>query len=76
MQVSAISANTFHLGYNAINPVVKCAEVSRETSFNSLTSVQRPVPQEEEMTKLYNSINKWKYFCHEQILGGKLNIIA
>ena len=26
--------------------------------------------------KIYDSINEWKYFCHQQIEQGKLNIIA
>ena len=77
MLISAISANNF-------TPMVKvqpCKKVSSrndnsaDTSFNSLQPISKN-KQDKRLCEIYDSINEWKQFCHEQILGGKLNIIA
>ena len=68
MQVSAINAQCEN-GYNMTNKLVnynnRFNDYSRDTSFNSLT------PYTSKKT-----VNQWKNFCHQRILGGKLNIIA
>ena len=30
----------------------------------------------EKLPQVFDNINEWQKFCHKQILGGKLNIIA
>lgn len=79
MQVSAISGES-NLGYilagnmpmrNYQNDIVN------DTSFNSLTPYYtKRNNQQEDLPQVYDEINKWKNFCHKQILSGKLNVIA
>lgn len=46
-----------------------------DTTFNSLAPYRR-AGLNNEMAKIFNSINEWKGFCHKQIENGKLDIIA
>ena len=77
MLVSAISVdnqvytNSKAIPYHA-NPT---EESNSDTTSNSLTSFRKAVPQE-KLSQVFNNINEWKDFCHSQILGNKLNIIA
>ena len=78
MLISAISSSNIALKTN-VNP---CVKVSRnnydcvaDTSFNSIQSTPKK-SQDKKLNEIYDSINEWKNFCHEQILGGKLDIIA
>ena len=80
MLVSAISQN-YSDGYILSNSSkqynTKSKETIGDTAFNSLTpySTKKSVSSE-EMPKVFDSINQWKNFCHKQILGEKLNVIA
>ena len=80
MLVSAISVNRNN-GYNISSNMPfynsRSNETIGDTSFNSLTpySNKKSVPAE-KLPQVYNNINEWKNFCHNQILGKKLNTIA
>lgn len=78
MLISAISSNIIAPN-TKINPISKVNRKNYEnladTSFNSTQSVPKN-KQDKKLNEIYDSINEWKYFCHEQILGGKLDIIA
>ena len=79
MQVSAINVNDS--GYNMSNNLTiysnRYSEQIGDTSFNSLTpySSKKTVPAE-KLPMVFDSVNQWKNFCHQRILGEKLNIIA
>ena len=80
MQVSAITQNDncYNMS-NSINQISsRYKEQIGDTSFNSLTpynSNKRSVSKE-KLPIVFDSVNQWKNFCHQRILGGKLNIIA
>ena len=77
MQVSAININTN--GYNMSNSIVynRYNDQIGDTSFNSLTSyATRKSAPSERLPIVFDSVNQWKNFCHQRILGEKLNIIA
>lgn len=80
MLVSAISKNSKQ-GYNMSRNMPfynsHSTEVIGDTSFNSLTPLnnKKSVPAE-KMPQVFDNINEWQNFCHKQILGGKLNVIA
>ncbi len=80
MQVSAINAQCEN-GYNMTNKLVnynhRFNDYSRDTSFNSLTPyTTKKTASEDKLPYVFDSVNQWKNFCHQRILGGKLNIIA
>ena len=70
MLVSAISSNNtvFNTRINS-----RGGDSYTETALNYLNLKDEPETQRNE---LFNSINEWKSFCHEQIENGKLDIIA
>jgi len=77
MLVSAITLHAAN-GYNMSNSMpVKSKDAIGDTSFNSLTplAARKSMPQE-KMSQMYDNISEWQIFCHDKILGGKLNIIA
>ena len=80
MQVSAITQNDN--GYNMTNSINQVngryKEQIGDTSFNSLTPYNSNKRQfsTAKMPIVFDSVNQWKNFCHQRILGGKLNIIA
>ncbi len=74
MLVSAISATHNQIvrpvNYGFINS--RGGDNNAETTVgNSFVALSRT-----DNTDVYKSINEWKEFCHKQIDGGKLNIIA
>lgn len=79
MQVSAV--NMQNNGYVMSNNTgvfnARLNDIKGDTSFNSLTpySTKRATTQE-PVPMVFDSVNQWKKFCHQRILGGKLNIIA
>ena len=80
MQVSAINAQCEN-GYNMTNKLAnynsRYIDFNRDTSFNSLTPYSsKKATSEEKLPYVFDSVNQWKNFCHQRILGGKLNIIA
>ena len=77
MLISAISANivTPNTKVTPCTKVNKKYENTADTSFNSTRPTQKKA-QDKKLNEIYASINEWKNFCHEQILGGKLDIIA
>ncbi len=78
MLVSAISVNNNN-GYNLSTnvPFYNSRENIGDTSFNSLTpyTVKKTAPTD-KLPQVFDNINEWQNFCHKQILGGKLNVIA
>ena len=75
MQVSAVSTNFCQeqKTYKISSAVAKkFNDGKNETVFNSIASSKN----KSDMAKVYANINEWKDFCHEQILNGKLDIIA
>ena len=80
MQVSAINSQ-YDIGYNMTNSIASYSnrynEQIGDTSFNSLSRYSsKKNPSEEKLPYVFDSVNQWKNFCHQRILGGKLNIIA
>ncbi len=71
MLVSAVSANN-------IQTVFSTGIKSQDSVGNKTYNILKETPEniEENKASLFDSINEWKYFCHEQILKGKLDIIA
>ncbi len=80
MLVSAISQNRNN-GYNMSSNMPFYNSRSNETfgytAFNYLTPyVSKKVVSSEKLPQIFDNINEWQNFCHKQILGGKLNVIA
>ena len=76
MLVSTISVNGYNIAVqNNPNKAQndKTTDKKTDTAFNSLTS---DTNSEKNLAEIYKSINEWKDFCHQQILDGKLDIIA
>ena len=78
MQVSAVNTQ-MNVGYNLSNSVFynRSSELIADTSFNSLTPyTSKKATSSDKLPYVFDSVNQWKNFCHQRILGGKLNIIA
>lgn len=79
MLISAIS-QTRNNGYMSSNMPfynARSNETIGDTAFNSLTPyATRKAVSSEKLPQVYDNINEWQDFCHKQILGGKLNVIA
>lgn len=79
MQVSAINAQGNNGYYMTNNQAVysRYNEPITDTSFNSLTPYStKKTASADKLPYVFDSVNQWKNFCHQRILGGKLNIIA
>ena len=78
MQVSAINlkeGNGYHI-QNNIN-INRRNEQIGDTSFNSLTPYNtKKVTPADKLPIVFDSINQWKNFCHQRIVGKKLDVIA
>ena len=78
MQVSAINSQN-NIGYAMSNSFLynRSIDSIADTSFNSLTPYSsKKTSSSEKLPYVFDSVNQWKNFCHQRILGGKLNIIA
>ena len=76
MLVSAISENFYQAPkIENKNTLVRRSDSAFETVFNSLTTPNKKSASIEKLC-LYESINEWKNFCHQKILGGNLDVIA
>jgi hypothetical protein len=81
MQVSAINVQNGN-GYNMSNSIPnynnRYNEPIGDTSFNSLTpySNNKKSISSDKLPIVFDSVNQWKNFCHQRILGSKLNVIA
>ena len=78
MQVSAVNTQ-MNVGYNLSNSIFynRSNEPIADTSFNSLTPyTSKKTTSSDKLPYVFDSVNQWKNFCHQRILGGKLNIIA
>jgi len=78
MQVSAVNLkenNVYHMSNN-VN-VNHRNDAVGDTSFNSLApyNTKRVTPAE-KLPMVFDSINQWKDFCHQRIVGSKLDVIA
>lgn len=79
MLVSAVTMQNSDGYYmsNAKQNVNSKKHIIKDTSFNSLSPfVSRKILTQDKMPEMFDNINEWQAFCHKQILGGKLNIIA
>ena len=80
MLVSAFSVNnngSYHMSSNMPFYNSKSNEQIGDTSFNSLTPyASKKTVSSDKLPQLFDNINEWKNFCHQQILGKKLNTIA
>ena len=65
MLVSAVSSNSLKTVFN-----------TRIKTNENVIINETPDKTLEEKSSIFDSINEWKTFCHEQILQGKLDIIA
>lgn len=78
MLVSAISATHTQairpVNYGFINS--RGGDNGADTAVNNFVTANRKANASNEDAEVYSSINEWKAFCHKQIAGGKLNIIA
>ena len=78
MLVSAVSAVS---GQNlkSQNPNYGKMDIRRVENFalqeNYKANALNVLPNKDD-NNVFDSINQWKAFCHKQILGGKLDIIA
>ena len=80
MQVSAIHMADNN-GYNMSNSInvynSRFNDTIGDTSFNSLTPyASKKTSQNDKLPMVFDSVNQWKNFCHQRILGGKLDVIA
>lgn len=78
MQVSAINSQN-SIGYNLSNSIFynRSIEPIADTSFNSKTPyMSKKSVSKDKLPYVFDSVNQWKNFCHQRILGGKLNVIA
>jgi len=79
MQVSAINTQ-YDNGYNMTNNIAiynRYNDKNFDTSFNSLTPyTSKKGVSSDKLPYVFDSVNQWKNFCHQRILGGKLNVIA
>ncbi len=80
MLVSAISVN-HNKGYNVSSNMPfynsRSSETIGDTSFNSLTPyANKKSVGTDKLPQVFDNINEWQNFCHNQILGRKLNVIA
>lgn len=75
MQVSTVSTNSVK---NVFNTRANSRSVDNhtETSKSYINPLQNKNSKTNDRNKLFESINEWKYFCHEQIEKGNLDIIA
>ena len=80
MQVSAITVkngNGYKFSSNMPYYNTRTTETIGDTAFNSLTPISnKKSVMAEQLPQVFDNINEWQKFCHKQILGGKLNIIA
>ena len=72
MLVSAISSNSCQTVFNTSNKTGG-ADCYTDTVFNSLNSRKNTL---DKQSRIFDSINEWKYFCHEQIEKGNFDIIV
>lgn len=71
MLVSAVSANNIQTVFSTR---IKNQDSAMKEAFKVVSETPENVT--EEKNSIFDSINEWKYFCHEQILKGKMDIIA
>lgn len=72
--LSAVSSNSLR----SQNPNYGSMSVNRieKISIGDYKVNALQVMPENRSKNVFDSINQWKAFCHRQILGGKLDIIA
>jgi len=80
MLVSAISANSVNGGLLTAEKSrylsVRGLDVPNDESCENCSPNFESIKLEYVLNSVYDDINMWKHFCHEQILQGKLDIIA
>ncbi len=73
MLVSAISANNQTVNNIRVNS--RGGDNVSETSYNYINSFAGKMSADRQ-SRLFDSINEWKYFCHRQIEKGNLDLIV
>ena len=76
MIVSAVSVNMMRQGFTNWNNVAERErkQVSNKPNCSVSYSNENSINTEEQ--KMFDVINEWKLFCHQQILNGKLDVIV
>ena len=73
MRVSAVTLSSQQTFFNT---KINSRKANKNQSLTSKSLKTTSKTNLKDYEKLYDSINEWKYFCHQQIEKGKLNIIA
>lgn len=77
MLVSAISMCDTNINNTVPFYLSKKSDNIADTAFNSLTPYTTKKTNSIENTPaMYDNIDKWQSFCHDRLLGNKLNILA
>lgn len=76
MIVSAISANCFPSSYYVYPVKAKGKDNVSDTTFNALTQFSKKDDSNQDLGTVYQAMNLWREFCHEQIAQGKLDVIV
>ena len=75
MIVSAVSVNAVQLGFTNWNTQNESDRISAVVNKQQVSYSKKNQADAEEQ-KMFEAINEWKYFCHQQILNGNLDVIA
>ena len=77
MLVSAISQHDGALyNFSTSMPYYGLKVDSEDNTTNTYRPVMRELVPQEDIPRVLDSVNQWKNFCHRQILGEKLDVIA
>lgn len=77
MLVSAISlanGNSFNMSSNVPYYGIRNVDKDDETVLNSFAPFKGI--QQDKTSQIFDKINEWQNFCHQRILGQKLDIMA
>lgn len=72
MLVSAISANRVQ----AVNLNTKGSDNVSDTAFNFSNASFKKASLKDNTQMVFDSINQWKHFCEQKVVGEKLNVLA
>lgn len=76
MIVSAVSVNKIQSSRFGKATISKSEEKNTDTTFTKSNAYPKNSQINEDEQKIFDAINEWKNFCHQQILNGKLDVIA
>ena len=79
MIVSAVSVMNYQKSKNSNfnkNFVNSTDRKNSDTVIKTSTFSSKKNQADNDEQKIFDAINEWKNFCHQQILNGKLDVIA